>query len=73
MEVIEGLAEEGADDILGPDSAEGEGLLLGREGRRLVILLIQLDGLELFISAAGVVLVIQGSAEDEGLDASGGV
>lgn len=74
VEIVEGLAEQGEDDVLGPQTAEGKRpLLAALGGGRRGLLLVELDGLNLFVPVVRVVDVVQGSAQEEALDARCGV
>lgn len=79
VEIVQGLGEQREDDVAGPQTAKGKRLLLlaaiGRGGRRRRrLLLVQWDRrVELFVAGARVVHVVQGSAEEEALDARGHV
>lgn len=74
MEIVEGLAEKGEDDVLGPKAAEGESSLLLLAGSRngLLSLLGKLH-VDLVVARSVVVDVVERAAQDKSLDTSGGV
>lgn len=73
VEVVEGLREQRADDVLGPQAAEGQDLaLLGLRHGGLGVLGLLVEA-QLRVSGARVVDVVEGPAQDKGLCASRGV